>query len=167
MSKNLNHGAVLLNDCHTLMWATLWMWHHKYFCQLKQAVQWAYSPPQYILEYITQYEAYLPLLHKQRSRYHYSYKEAICFLKEWDTALLWSIDYIVWQAGCIAWWIVSHYISSLGLSELLVPLHRAELHTDEHQTMANRHWIPNVEKNNVALFNYSNAVLTIRVCPFD
>lgn len=94
-------------------------------------------------------------------------RKAICFLKERDTTLLWSIDYIVWQAGCIAWWIVSHYISSLGLSELLVPLHRAELHTAERQTMPDRHRIPNVEKNNVALFNYSNAVLTICVCQFD
>lgn len=163
-SKNLNHGgAVLLIDCCTLMWVT------HYECDTVNifAVQWAHSPLHYILEYTTWYEAYLPLLHKQRSRYHYSYKEAICFRKEWDTALLWSIDYIVWQAGCIAWWIVSHYISSLGLSELLVPLHRAELHTEEHQTTANRHWIPNVEKNNVALFNYSNAVLTICVCPFN
>ena len=94
-------------------------------------------------------------------------RKAICFQKEADTTVLWSIDYTVWQAGCIAWWIVSHYTSSLGLSELLVPLHRAELHTAEHQTTADRHWNPNVGRNNAALFNYSNAVLNICVCPFD
>lgn len=93
-------------------------------------------------------------------------RKAICFRTERDTTLLWSIDYIVWQAGCIAWWIVSHYISSLSLSELLVPLHRAELHTAGHQTTAHRQRILNVERNNVALFNYWNAVLNICACPF-
>ena len=136
----------------------------------KQTVERASSPLQYAHEYIyftaetlrsisrrfcTNTEAGIIILTRK----------AICFRTERDTTLLWSIDYIVWQAGCIAWWIVSHYISSLSLSELLVPLHRAELNTAGQQTTAHRHRILNVERNNVALFNYWNAVLNICVRP--
>lgn len=167
--KNVSHGGAVLTATLRLQ-ATLWIWQEYFRWFLNRLLSeltlhcstlmnTSISQPnimKHICRFCTNTGAGIIILTRK----------AICFRTERDTTLLWSIDYIVWQAGCIAWWIVSHYISSLSLSELLVPLHRAELHTAGHQTTAHRQRILNVERNNVALFNYWNAVLNICVCPF-
>lgn len=133
MRKQPHHGGADFLKDYTLVWVTLWIWHHKYIYQLKQTVLWAFTPLPYILEYINSMKHICQFCTNREAGIIILTRKGIYFLKERDTTLLWSIDYIVWQPGCIAWWIVSHYISSLGLSELLVIT----------QTWAAHCWAPN------------------------
>lgn len=136
----------------------------------KQTVERAHSPLQYTHEYIyftaEHYEAYLPVLHKHRGRYHYSYKESNMFPNRtrYNTAVVNRLHCLTGRLYCMMNCFSLHFqFKFIGIVSPITQSWAAHCRAPNN---AYRQRILNVERNNVALFNYWNAVLNICACPF-